>query len=190
MINAPAPVKRAAAPTRGLRRVAWAAAAWCVGFAAVNLIQDASGRFDHGALVDYAAGLAVMGWLVVALKLLGAAAALLTVHEGPRWVPAPLRLLLIWGAFALLALYSAGNLVEAGYLLITNPGLITGRSLGYVAFFLAGAAAFGALAVSYRRRTGQGRRLIIVGVVGAPVLLGLLLVVAPAILAAAGLLPG
>jgi hypothetical protein len=179
-----------AAPPRGVRWTAWVAAAWCVGFAVVNLVQESSGRFDHGDLAPYAAGLTVMGWLVVALKLLGAGAALLTVYEGPRRLSPSLRLLLIWGAFALLALYSAGNLAEAGFLVITNPAAITGRSLGYVAFFLAGAIGFGVLAVSYVRRTGRSRWMIVAGVLGAPALLGLLLVVAPAILTSFGLLPG
>ncbi len=187
MINSTAAARRTSAPA--LRWVAWAAAAWCVGFAVVNLVQEASGRFDHGELAGYAVGLAVLGRLVVVLKLLGAGAALLTVFERPRRLPANLRLLLIWGAFGLLALYSAGNLVEAGYLLATNPQLITVRSLGYVGFFLAGAVGFGVLAVGYLRRSGRDRRVAVAGLLGAPVLLALLLVVMPAILASVGLLP-
>ncbi len=190
MISATMPATRTAAPSRGVRWLAWIAVAWCVGFAVVNLIQEGSGRFDQGDLAPYAAGLTVMGWLVVALKLLGAAAALLTVYDIPRALPTRLRLLLIWGAFALLALYSAGNLAEAGYLVVTDPAAITVRSLGYVAFFLAGAVGFGVLAVSYFRRSGRDRRVVIAGVVGAPALLALLLLVAPAILASLGLMPG
>lgn len=176
--------------TKPVRWVAWGAATWCVAFAVVNVAQESSGRFEQGALAPYAAGLAVMGWLVAALKVLGAGAALSTVYQTPHWIPVRLRLLSIWGAFALLALYSAGSLVQAGFLLITDPQRITVPSLIYVGFFLAGAVAFGVLAVSLYRRSGRDRRLVVTGLVGAPILLALLLVVAPAILGAVGVMPG
>ena len=42
-------------------------------FAAVNIIFEGTNRFADGPLSDYASGLSIMNWLVVGLKLLGAA---------------------------------------------------------------------------------------------------------------------
>jgi hypothetical protein len=66
---------------------------------------------------------------------------------------------------------------------------ITAASVGYVLFFLVAAAGFGVLAISYLRRHGQRRILAGLGVLGAPTVLGLVLLVIPAILTAAGLMP-
>ena len=178
-----------AKPGTGVRLVAGGMVAWCIGFAAVNVVMEATGRFDHGALAQYATGLALVQWLVVGIKLVGALAAVLTVVEWPRRVPASARTQLVWGAFALLALYSAGNVVQLGHLIGAEPEQITAWSLGYVAFFAVAAAGYGVLAVSHFRRSGRNRRSAVLGAVGAPVLLGLLLAAGPA-LGAAGLLPG
>ena len=183
-------VRHATEAGTGVRLLAGGMVAWCVGFAAVNVVMEASGRFGHGPLAGYAGGLAVMAWLVVGLKLLGALAAVLTVVEWPRRMPSSARTTLVWGAFGLLALYSAGNAAELGHLLVTAPEQITVRSLAYVVFFAAGAVGYGVLAVSHFRRAGRNRRSAVLGVLGAPVLLGLLLGAAPAVLSAAGLLPG
>jgi hypothetical protein len=58
------------------------------------------------------------------------------------------RTVLVWGASALLGLYSAGNIVELTGMVVVDPGRIDMRSLAYIVFFLAGAAGYGALAVS------------------------------------------
>jgi hypothetical protein len=176
-------------PGTGVRLLAAVTIVWCIGFAVVNVVFEVSGRFADGPLAGYGTGLAVMEWLVVGLKLLGALTAALTVAEWPRRVPSSVRTVLVWGAFALLALYSGGNLVKLVGFLATAPEQVTPRLLAYVAFFAAGAIGYGVLAVSYFRRSGRNRRSALVGVLGAPVVLGLLLGVAPAVLAAAGLLP-
>jgi hypothetical protein len=102
------------------------------------------------------------------------------------------------GAFGVLALYSAGNLfitvgTESGLLAPsaawTAAGGVTGRAVLYVLFFLAGAVLFGVLAVWFHRRHHLGWTAAVAGLVGAPLLLGLLLAVAPAILGRWGLLP-
>jgi hypothetical protein len=102
------------------------------------------------------------------------------------------------GAFGLLALYSAGNLfITAGTVsgllapsaAWTAAGGVTPRAVLYVLFFLAGAAIFGVLAVWFHRRHHLGWTSAVAGLAGAPLLLGLLLGVAPAILARWDLLP-
>jgi len=104
----------------------------------------------------------------------------------------------LWGAFGLLALYSAGNLVitvgtESGLVAPsaawTAAGGVTAKAVLYVLFFLAGAALFGVLAVWFHRRHQLGWTSAVAGLVGAPLLLGLLLGVAPAVLTRWGLLP-
>jgi hypothetical protein len=176
--------------SRRVKVLAWAVAAWCVGFAVVNVVFEITGRFSDGPYAALAGGLAVMSWLVVALKLLGAGTAVLTVSRRPAWVSVGVRTVLVWGAFALLALYSAGNLVKLGELMLTDLGRIDLRWLGYVGFFLAGAAGYGALAVSFARRARARKAHMVLGVLGAPLLLAGLLLAAPAVLSAMGLLPG
>jgi hypothetical protein len=104
----------------------------------------------------------------------------------------------LWGAVGLLGLYSAGNLVitvgTVGGLLApsaawTAAGGVTPRALGYVLFFLVGAALFGVLAVWFHRRHHLGWTAAVAGLAGAPLLLGLLLAAVPAILGHWGLLP-
>lgn len=71
----------------------------------------------------------------------------------------------------------------------SDPGGIESASLAYLVFFLAAAVGFGVLAVSYSRRTHAGRAHAVLGVLGAPLVFGALLVGAPAALSAMGLLP-
>jgi hypothetical protein len=164
---------------------------WCLGFAAVNVTFELTGHFDD-RLGGLAPGVSVMDWTVVALKVLGAAVAWLAVTEEQRLVRPATLTVLLWGAFATLATYVAGSLVEAVAFatgLAGDPADITPRSVAYVLFFLGAAAGFGVLAVSYSRRQHSPRRLVAWGALGAPLVLGSLLVVIPAVLAAAGLLP-
>jgi hypothetical protein len=179
-------------PTPAIRVLAWAVVAWCLGFAAVNLFYEASDRFTRSAYAQDATALSIINWLVVALKVLGAAVALLTVTD--RWpsVSTNLRALLVWGAFALLGLYSVGNVVIALGLALGLNGSreeITAKGIGYVVFFLAGAAGYGALALSFSRRSGAPRRCALLGIAGAPLLLAAILAAIPALLSALGLLP-
>jgi hypothetical protein len=102
------------------------------------------------------------------------------------------------GAFGVLGLYSAGNLVitvgTVGGLLApsaawTAAGGVTPRAVLYVLFFLAGAALFGVLAVWFHRRHRLRWTSAVAGLAGAPLLLGLLLAGAAAVLGRWGLLP-
>ncbi|GAA4511692.1 hypothetical protein GCM10023191_076210 [Actinoallomurus oryzae] len=165
----------------------------CLGFAVVNVAFEITDRFADGPYAGYASGIAVMNWLVVGLKVLGAAVALLSIAGRPRLL-SPERLgVLLWGAFALLTLYVLGSMVEAvgiGLGLMGSTDQFTVRSVAYVLFFLSLAAGYGILTVSYQRRQGLRRGVAVLGVVGAPVLLGGLLVAVPAVLTALGLMPG
>lgn len=136
-------------------------AAWCLGFAAVNAWQLATGRLTDGEFGDYTTVLTVMSVLVLLLKLLGACMALASLrivhHHRVRWLLGAA----LWAATSTLALYSAGNLIIT-FGTVTGPlepaaawestGGVTIRAAAYVLFFPAGAAMSAALAVSYHRR--------------------------------------
>lgn len=162
-----------------------------VGFAVVNVAFESTGHFDQGQYADYAAAFTVMNWLVVGLKLVGAAVAVASV--APRAVLPPTALMaLLWGVFATLAVYVLGSVVQAIGLLLSvtgGPEDVDLAGVGYVMFFLLAAAGFGVLAVSYSRRHQLPRRLAVLGVLAAPAVLGLVLVAMPALLAAAGVMP-
>jgi hypothetical protein len=186
---------RGSSPPVVVRVVGYAAAAWCLGFAGVSAWQVATGSFGRPDQPDaaYASGLAIVSVLAGVLKLVGAAVALAAVRVRPGW-PRPLLQLLgvgLWGAFGLLGLYSAGNLaITAGTVsgllapsaAWTAAGGVTAKAIGYVLFFLGGAALFGVLAVWFHRRHHLRWTSVAAGLAGAPLLLGLLLVAAPAIL--------
>jgi hypothetical protein len=104
----------------------------------------------------------------------------------------------LWGAFGLLGLYSAGNLAitigtVSGLLAPsaawTAAGGVTPKAVGYVLFFLTGAALFGVLAVWFHRRHHLRWTSAVAGLAGAPLVLALLLAAAPAFLGQWGLLP-
>jgi hypothetical protein len=88
----------------------------CLGFAGVSAWQVAAGPIGQPEArqryAAYASGLAIMGVLVLVLKLAGAAVALAAVLVRPGLPRRPPQLLgvALWGAFGLLSLYSAGNL--------------------------------------------------------------------------------
>ena len=202
--DAPATPPGRPSPPGRVRAVAYAAAAWCLGFAGVSAWQVAASLLGWAPvprrLAADASGLAVMGVLAGVLKLAGAAVALAAVRVPPGRPGRPPWLLGVglWGAFGLLALYSAGNLAitvgTVGGLLApsaawTAAGGVTPRAILYVLFFLAGAALFGVLAVWFRRRHHLRWTVAVAGLAGAPLLLGLLLAAAPALLGRWGLLP-
>jgi hypothetical protein len=187
-----------------VRAVGYAAAGWCLGFAAVSAWQVAADLTEppdpRQRYAAYASGLAILGILVLVLKLAGATVALAAVLVRPGRPRRPRQLLgvALWGAFGLLSLYSAGNLAitvgtVSGLLAPsaawTAAGGVTARAILYVLFFLAGATLFGVLAVWFHRRHHLRWTLAAAGLAGAPLLLGLLLAVAPAILGRFGLLP-
>jgi hypothetical protein len=194
-VGQPAP-----APTPLLRALGYTAAAWCLGFAGVSAWQVVAGPATGQRFAAYASGLTILSVLVGVLKLAGAAVALAAVLAPPGLPRRPLQLLgvALWGAFGLLGLYSAGNLVitvgtVSGLLAPsaawTAAGGVTAKAVLYVLFFLAGAALFGVLAVWFQRRHHLGWISAVAGLAGAPLLLGLLLAGAPAILGRWGLLP-
>lgn len=168
-------------------------AVMCLGFAAVNvaLMMGApiTGEAYAHVAVGYSAGLAVVNVLVIVLKVIGAAAALASV-SGRRWRRPEAVGVVVWGAFATLAVYVLGSLVEATVFLVGGQAdRISPASIAYVAFFLVFAAGFGVLAVSCARRWRLRGRHIFLGLLGAPAVLGLVLLVVPTLLTAAGMIP-
>ncbi len=86
-----------AGPEPAVSAVGWVIALWCVGFAAVNVVYEATGRLDDGDYGEYATGLAVMSWLVLIIKLVGAAVAILAVCPLPRYVSPRMVGVSLWG---------------------------------------------------------------------------------------------
>jgi len=175
-----------------VRAVAWLVAAWCVGFAAVNVVFEATGRFAEGAHAEYATALSVMDWVVSVLKLLGATVALVSVTSRAVLLPARLVAVMLCGAAALLGLYSLGSAVEAIGILtgaVGDPDDLDLRSVGYLGLFVVGTAGYGVLAGSFLRRHEMGRREVLLGALGAPVVLAALLVAVPFALVLLGVMP-
>ena len=178
--------------SRWVRAVAWLVAGWCVGFAAVNVAFEATGRFAEGAHAEYATALSVMDWTVSVLKLLGATVALVSVTSRRVDVSPRLVAVMVCGAAALLGLYCLGSLVEAIGMLTGVAGDVDdlhSRSIGYLALFLVATAGYGVLAVSFFRRYEIGRREALIGALGAPVVLAALLVAVPLLLVLLGVMP-
>ncbi|MDV3221775.1 hypothetical protein [Intrasporangium sp.] len=184
---------RTVEPRRAAPLVTATAAAMALGmfaFAVVNVVFEATGAFADRP--DMAAGLAVMNWLVFGLKLLGVAVAVLSVTQLAMSVPSSVMTVLLWGAFALLAIYSVGTVVKAiGMMtgLAGSPDQIDRAGILYLLGSVYFAVGFGVLAISYSRRHGLHQGGVLLGVLGAPALLAGLLVAVPALLTAAGLLP-
>jgi hypothetical protein len=89
---------------------------------------------------------------------------------------------MVWGAFATVAVYAWGSMVQLLGMVLGLTGDVSEidlKSVTYLLFFLTAAAGWGVLAVSYPRRHALDRRPPVLGVLGAPVVLGLVLVVMP-----------
>jgi hypothetical protein len=86
-------------------------ATWCLGFAAVSAWQVATGPAQDNRYASYASGLAAVEIVVLVLKLLATALALAAISPGRLGLPVRVTAVGLWGAFGVLALYSAGNLV-------------------------------------------------------------------------------
>ncbi len=163
----------------------------CIAFAIVNVVFEVTGRFDQGRYVEYAAAFTVMNWLVVCLKLVGAAVAVASVLQR-HLVASPALTVLLWGGFATLATYGLGSVLQMVGMALGISGSVDDIDLigiAYVSFFLVVAAGFGALAISYSKRHRSPRRLAALGVLGAPALIGAVLLGMPALLTALGLMP-
>ncbi|WP_026926095.1 hypothetical protein [Granulicoccus phenolivorans] len=172
--------------------VALVTAACCLGFAVFNLWFEATGFLAVGPNAAYAEAFTVLNWLVVALKVIGAAAALGSVSGRPRGPLQRLLGLTLWGAFGTLAIYSLGSVGQAVALLLGylgGPGRLTPEALAYVLFFLLLATGFGVLAVSYRRRFRLRRWIPVLGFTAGPLVLLVVLLAVPALLAALGVMP-
>lgn len=181
-----------APPSTPVRLLAWVVVGWCLAFAAVNVAYEVTDRFASGPHAEYANALSVMNWLVVALKVVGAAVALLTVTERLPTISANLRTMAVWCVFALLGMYSVGNVAIAVRLALGSTDSreqISAGGIAYVVFFLAGAAGYGVLALSFSRRSRSPHRYAMWGIVAAPLVLAALLLGAPAVLTAIGLAP-
>jgi hypothetical protein len=99
---------------------------------------------------------------------------------------------LLWGAFATLAVYAVGNVVQViGMVsgLTGSADQIDLAGAAYVLFFLVVAAGFGVLAISYSRRFGLRKGVAVLGALGAPVALAAILLAMPQLLAALGIMP-
>jgi hypothetical protein len=160
-------------------------------FAAISVWFEVTDKFDTGPYAGDADALSVVNWFVAVVKVVGVVAAVLAVTQPPRLVRPSTVGVLLWAACATVTVYVAGSLVQAVGMLAGVAGdaeRLDLASVGYVAAFLGAAAGFGVLAFSYSRRAHLGRREVLLGVCGAPLLLGSILVLLPAVLSAAGLL--
>ena len=177
------------APGRFVVTVAVLVALWCAGFAAISVWFELTDYFGTGQYAHDATAISVMNWFVAFLKMVGVAVALLAVY--PRLVAPRTVGTLLWAAFATLTVYSLGAITQALGMLTGIAGdadRVDAGSVGYVLAFLLAATGFGILAISHARRAALSTRVMVVGVCGAPLVLGSVLVILPAILRAVGLL--
>jgi len=186
-------IRRLDPPSTFVTAVGALVAVWCAVFAAISVWFEVTDRFAAGPHAADADALSVVNWYVAGVKVVGVAAAVLAVTEPPRFVRPSTVGVLLWAAFATVTVYVAGSLVQAVAMLTGVAGdaeRLDLASAGYVLAFLLAAAGFGLLAFSYSRRAHLGRREVLLGVCGAPLLLASILFVLPALLRAAGLLSG
>ena len=166
-------------------------AVWCGVFAAISVWFEVTDKFASGPYAADADALSVVNWYVAVIKLFGVAAAVLAVTEPPRFLRPNTVGVMLWAGFATVTVYVAGSLAQAVAMLTGVAGdaeRLDLASAGYVLAFLLAAAGFGLLAFSYAARADLGRREVLLGVCGAPLILGSTLVVLPALLRAAGIL--
>ncbi|MEX5717344.1 hypothetical protein [Geodermatophilus maliterrae] len=166
-------------------------ALWCAGFAGISVWFELTEHFATGQYADDATAISVVNRFVAVLKLVGVAVALLAISRTPRFLAPRIVGALLWAAFATLALYVVGSIMQAVVVLTGLAGeadQIDASALGYGLAFLLAATGFGILAASYARRARLSRRGMWIGACGAPLVLGSVLVILPAILRAVGLL--
>jgi hypothetical protein len=180
-------------PGRCVVAVGLLVALWCAGFAAISVWFELTDYFGVGQYADDATAISVVNWFVAVLKVVGAAVAFLGVSHTPRFLAPRIVGTLLWAAFATLAVYVGGSIIQAVVMLTGVAGdaeQVDAPAVGYVLALLLGATGFGILATSYARRARLGWRVRLIGVCGAPVVLGSVLVILPTILRAVGLLSG
>ena len=163
-------------PTVPARGAAYGAAVWALAFAGVNLYLQAVGIDE---LRSHWTTFTAVNLGVVALKVVGAVVALGTVHGGRR-IPPPLISVGAWGAVATLLLYTGYGLVAT----VATGDLLTWMLAGgtfwmptpaYLAFFALGGALFAVAARQHQRRRGVRWIWALAGTLGAPLLLGAVL---------------
>lgn len=158
------------------RWAAYGAATWALGFAAVNLYLQIVG-IDSAQLQQNWSAFTALNMGVVVLKVFGAAVAIATVARWGRAVPAWLVSVFAWGAAAVLLLYAGYGLVgfaAAGELLgwILAGGTFLVPTLAYLGFFALPGVLFAAIAMHHQRRTATSPVWVAAGLLGAPLLLG------------------
>ncbi len=164
------------------RWAAYGAATWALGFAAINIYLQIVGIDDAQIQQNWAAFTAVnLG--VVVLKAFGGAVALATVQRWGRAVPARLVSVCAWGAAGMLLLYAGYGLVAlavAGELLgwMIAGGTFLVPTLAYLGFFGLPGVLFAVIARHHQRRTATSPVWAVVGLLGAPLLLGAVLLAA------------
>ncbi len=176
-------------PGRALVAVGLLVALWCAGFTAIGVWFELTDYFGTGRYAGDETAISVVNWFVAVLKLVGVVLAVLAVH--PRLVAPRTVGTLLWAAFATLTIYVVGSITQAFAILAGIAGdanQVDARSVAYVLAFMLAAAGFGILATSHARRAGLGTLIKVIGACGAPLVLGSVLVILPAILRAVGLL--
>jgi hypothetical protein len=183
-------------PARWVRWSAFGAASWAVAFAAVNVYLQLGGVDGDNPLREVWSAMTVMNLSVIALKAAGAALALAAVSQWGRRLPTWLVTAGMWGAGGLLLLYAgvnAGALIADGALTSALP-LVGGEfavpGWSYAAFFAVPGVLFAAVARDHQRRSGTASRWMLLGLLGAPALLAMVLLGLPWLLTVTGLLPG
>lgn len=163
----------------GAQVAAYGAAVWAVGFAGVNIYLQIVG-IDSGQIQRNWTAFTIANLGVVMLKLLGAAAAVATVQTRGRRVPAPLLAIVAWGAAGMLLLYATIGLLSAVLTGALTTTVLAGGTFRvpawvYLGFFALGGVLFAATAWRHQQRTATSWLYTLVGLLGAPLLLGAVL---------------
>jgi hypothetical protein len=183
--------QRIAPPSPAVTIVGALMAVWCGAFAAINVSFEITNKFASGSHAAEADALSVANWYVVVVKLVGVAAAVLAVTKAPGFLRPSVVGTLLWAAFATVGIYVVGSIAQVVTMLIGGADAVERlgpAAAGYVFAFLLAAAGFWVLAASYAKRAGLGRREVVLGLSGGPLILGSILVVLPAVLRAVGVL--
>lgn len=161
-------------------------------FAVVNITLEGTNHFANGPLAAYSSGLSIMNWLVVGLKLLGAVVLMLSVSKRANAFAPNVTTLLLWGAFGTFVIYALGTLGEAVAMatgITDSLDEIDAAGVVYLLGTVFFAACFGVVAVAHSRRATWRPIPIVVGIIGAPILLAGVLVLVPTLLVALGIMP-
>jgi hypothetical protein len=163
----------------GARAAAYGAAAWAVGFAAVNIYLQIVG-IDSEQIQRNWTAFTIANLGVVGLKLVGAAVALATVQAWGRRVPAPLLTVGAWGAAGVLLLYAITGLLSAVAADALTTSILAGGTFrvpawAYLGFFAVGGLLFAVTAWRHQQRTATRWPWMVIGLLGAPLLLSAVL---------------